>query len=582
MRLALAGRAHPGRPDGNRFIDSQNHILRLLLILVTSSAVLTACVSDQIGGPTAPKDAKDAGLLTLPSGRSYPVYPQELAYSGEAGYRWPDGRTFDGSFMLGQPDGMGTGTWPDGTHYRGTWQHGTRHGHGELSRQDGSRYVGDFVNGLRAGDGVEQSGEGLYRGTWANDLPNGQGEFHGTDGASYEGYWHDGRRQGQGSYVDANGNRYVGEWHADVPHGFGVLTNANSSSYEGQWRASLQNGYGISISESGVVYEGTWRDGKRQGFGVASRPDGSRYEGEWVAGRRQGQGRESFADGSYHQGTWESDQPLGPGTRRDRTGIEITGVWTGDSFNSGIMRLPSGAEYAGRLLRKRNTVVEPGLMDWLEARAEAQDPHAQFFLGTAYTDFQSPSPDPFRATGYFRRAARAGVPDAQFRLALLLMDKTPEQAMDWLARAAAAGQAQANALLGEYYLTGNRVDRDLDAAVRYLQAGSSAGDMTARNNLAWILSTADDPAFRDGQRALGLIRPLALFEGGWQHFDTLAAAYAALGDFELAVNAQKTAIKLASATADATASLMATRIAEMYRRLDGYEAGRTANGTQEQ
>lgn len=577
MRNSLALLANgPGRPDRNRSINTLIHISRLALIFALAASLLSGCVTDQIGGPVAPKDAPDAGLLTLASGRTYAVYPAELAYTGKASYEWPDGRSYDGNFVFGKPEGIGAGSWPSGDRYRGTWHEGRKHGHGELTRKDGSRYVGDFVNGQREGDGVEQSGEGLYRGTWINDLPNGFGEFHATDSASYKGQWQDGQRQGHGEYTDANGNRFEGNWRADVPDGFGLLDNVNGSRYEGEWRASLQQGYGRSISEAGVIYEGTWVAGKRQGFGVASRPDGSSYEGEWLEGRREGQGIERFADHSYHQGRWETDQPLGPGTRRDRTGIEISGVWNGDTVGSGLMHLPSGAEYAGRLLKKRNTVVEPMLLTWLEERAQDGDAYAQFFLGTAYTDFVSPSPDPFTAAGYFRSAARAEVADAQFRLALLLLQKTPDQALNWLRRAAAAGQAQANTLLGEYYMTGTRVDVDAHQAVRYLEAGSDAGDMTARNNLAWILATSENPDLKDGQRSLELIRPLALTEGGWQHFDTLAAAYAAIGEMERAAGTQAFAIEAAQEEPGATTPTMARQIAGMYERLAVYEAAQAA------
>ncbi len=540
------------------------HFFRFWCAILLAAGLLQGCASVDLGGPVAPKGDPAAGVLTLSSGRTYPIYPEDLAYTGEAAYLWPDGRTFDGDLVLGKAEGIGSGTWPNGDSYRGTWHEGLRHGHGELTRRDGSRYLGDFRAGVRAGEGVMQSGEGLYSGHWANDLPNGPGKFNGTDGSSYEGQWQDGIRQGYGTYVDTNGNRYDGNWHADKPDGFGILVNANGSRYEGEWRDSKQQGYGTAVTETGTLYEGTWVEGQRHGFGIASRYDGSRYEGEWVAGRREGEGRESFADGSYHEGTWEADQPLGLGTRRDRTGIEINGVWTGDTVRSGFMRLPSGAEYAGRILKKRNTEVEPLLLDWLERLAAADDHHAQFFLGTAYADFSSPAPDSFKATSHFRSAARGGVADAQFRLALLLMENTPEQALVWLARAAEGGQGQANALLGEYHLTGQHLPQDAALAVPYLEAATAAGESSARNNLAWVLATSDDATLRDGPRALELIRPLAAREGGWQHFDTLAAAYAALPDLEQAVKAQSLAIREArrEAVDEATLSGMLTRLAD--------------------
>ncbi len=537
--------------------------------------ILTGCVSDPLGGPKAPRNAPDAGTLTLPSGRSYPVYPDELAYTGAGTYRWPDGRTYQGPFLAGQPEGVGNGSWPDGSRYRGTWHEGHPHGHGELTRADGSRYRGDFVAGQREGQGVEQSDEGLYNGGWLNDLPNGEGRFNDANGAVYTGSWFDGRRQGQGTYTDGHGSRYKGEWFDDVPDGFGTLTQVDGSSYEGEWRSGVQQGYGRSVSIAGAVYEGTWVDGRRQGFGVVERPDGSRYQGEWVEGRREGHGRESYAEGSFHDGTWKADDPEGPGTRRDRTGIEISGVWKGDTVTRGRMHLPTGAEYEGGLLRKRNTVADAELLAWLEERAAADDPYAQFFLGTVYTDFRDPAPDPFTATGYFRSAARAGIPDAEFRLALLLLEKTPDQAVTWLKEAAAHGQAQANTLLAEYYLSGNRVPLDVAQAIACLQAGSDAGDMAARNNLAWVLATTDVPGLRDGERALALIRPLALMRGDWQHFDTLAAAYAAVSRFGDAADAQARAI----ADASRVLGTDSAEVIAMQDRLERYRVrAQTAGG----
>jgi len=534
------------------------------------TAVLSACVAPGIGGPVAPKGAEGAGVLTLASGRSYAVFPAELAYTGQGTYRWPTGREYDGEFLNGEPEGMGTGNWPGGERYRGTWREGRQHGHGELTRSDGSRYVGDFVDGHREGSGVEQSDEGLYRGDWRNDLPNGSGEFHGSDGAAYKGQWFDGRRQGFGLFTDNGGSRYEGDWYADAPDGFGVMQNANGSVYEGEWRASEQNGYGRMTTEAGIVYEGTWVNGSRHGFGIARRPDGSSYEGEWAQSRREGRGRESFADGSYHDGTWEADQTLGPGTRQDRTGIIISGLWNGDRVSSGLLRLPSGREYAGKILIRDNRGVDARLLEWLESQAAQDDPWAHFFLGTAYSDFAQPQPDLFKATAHFRAAANAGIPDGQFRLALLIVDKSPDQAIDWLLKAAGEQQAQANTLLGEYYLSGRWVSADLTTAVEYLKAGSDAGDMTARNNLAWVLATTADEAIRDSDASLALIRPLALMHGSWQHFDTLAAAYAATGEFDQAVQSQQMAI----IEAGKTLGEQSPEVSAMQSRLDQYMEGK--------
>lgn len=66
------------------------------------------------------------------------------------------------------------------------------------------------------------------------------------------------------------------------------------------------------------------------------------------------------------------------------------------------------------------------------------------------------------------------------------------------------------------------------------------------NNLAWCLATNSDPRYRDGPRAVALALD-ACEQSDWHvsgHIDTLAAAYAEVGDFESAVRSAEKAIDL--------------------------------------
>jgi len=69
------------------------------------------------------------------------------------------------------------------------------------------------------------------------------------------------------------------------------------------------------------------------------------------------------------------------------------------------------------------------------------------------------------------------------------------------------------------------------------------------NNLAWIWATCDDPQLRNPPRALQLARRAGELTDFQQpdYLDTLAAAYAAAGQFPQAVETAQKAIKLASA-----------------------------------
>lgn len=117
-----------------------------------------------------------------------------------------------------------------------------------------------------------------------------------------------------------------------------------------------------------------------------------------------------------------------------------------------------------------------------------------------------------------------------------------------------------------------RVKRREYSAARadFLQAiAVDPGDTWSLNNLAWLLATCEDSLIRDGPAALEYAKDAAARTGFAQSstLDTLAAAYAAVGDFKSAVKWAKSAVKLAPVdrTADCTARLAAYRQQQPWR-----------------
>ena len=64
------------------------------------------------------------------------------------------------------------------------------------------------------------------------------------------------------------------------------------------------------------------------------------------------------------------------------------------------------------------------------------------------------------------------------------------------------------------------------------------------NNLAWLLCTAKDPAYRDCRKAIFYARKALHIDRNAAWTDTLAAAYAECGEFKKAVRLETEAYKL--------------------------------------
>ena len=517
-------------------------------------------------------DDSDVGVLTTADGTESRVRYAELSYTGVAHFVWPDGRSYSGDFVNGQPQGHGIEQLPDGSSYDGEWTEGRRGAVGTLIFADGSRYDGQFEAGVRNGQGLFQSTAGRYLGAWADDMPQGEGRFDYSDGASYEGFWLGGRRSGFGNYHRNDGSSYEGDWASDVPDGYGRLIESNDYSYEGGWRDGQRAGYGAMRVGERFGYEGTWAANVRQGYGHESRPDGSEYTGEWRNDERVGRGTLRMSNGASYEGYWQHNAPVGPGTRVSAEGIEITGTWDGDFVARGALRLRSGDSYEGDLYDPTTKAVGPRYLGWLANLANGGNPDAALLLGHAYRYFLQPAPDRMQASLWYDRAAQAGLAEAQYQLAAILFEESgsAQRGLQLLVSAAAQGHAAANTRLGVFHQQGTYVEKDHATAQRYYEAAIIEGDLSARNNLAWLLATSPTAVLRDGKRAVILAQPLAVLYENWGYLDTLAAAEAEAGDFEAAVRSEQKAIEQAESSANAEALRDLRQRLTLFERAEPY------------
>jgi uncharacterized protein len=143
----------------------------------------------------------------------------------------------------------------------------------------------------------------------------------------------------------------------------------------------------------------------------------------------------------------------------------------------------------------------PEAVRWLTASANGGLPHAMVALAALYDVGQGVSFDPARALQLRQQAARLGNPTAQgqlsddrrlrgqadFRRASVLTDlQMYTEALPYARRAAAAGSANAEFLLGRAYHFGLGIAVDLPEAVRWYRASSEAGLADASRGLAYM------------------------------------------------------------------------------------------------
>src|SRR5262249_11208542 len=121
--------------------------------------------------------------------------------------------------------------------------------------------------------------------------------------------------------------------------------------------------------------------------------------------------------------------------------------------------------------------------------------------------------DPAAALGAYRQAAEQGHVGALNRLTRLVMtqDAPPETKAEgvqlWL-RAAEAGEALAQRMVGDYCLNGVGVEPDLDRAAHWLRLSAGQGNAAAKLILAGLILTGRAAA-NDPHEAVDLLREAA-------------------------------------------------------------------------
>ena len=296
----------------------------------------------------------------------------------------------------GQPHGQGTYVYSKG-------------------KNKGDKYEGEFVNGAREGVGtyIKINGD-KYTGQWKQDKLDGYGIFEWFDGVKYEGQYKNGLQDGSGTYTFLNGNTYEGEWIKDVMD-YGTMTYVKQGvTYKGYWKEQKWHGQGLYTFKSGETFEGQfsmgeldhgnydhsngdkffgkYKNGKRYYGTFYYKSLGDEYKGYFKNDIRNGQGLYTYKNGDTHQGQWIDDKKHGQGLFTYKNGDTLQGNWENGYFNEGIATYVAGNIYTGQFKDDDfNGQGEIKLSDGSEYKGQFKDsmPHGygiqKYTNGLTYT-----------------------------------------------------------------------------------------------------------------------------------------------------------------------------------------------------
>ena len=185
--------------------------------------------------------------------------------------------------------------------------------------------------------------------------------------------------------------------------------------------------------------------------------------------------------------------------------------------------------------------------------AEAGDAGAQYVVGQAATLDSSLGITSAHAADLLVGAARAGNPQAQYWVAVQVRAAAacnpPASSSIWLRHAADGGSASAQVLLAGDLLSGTPAAAQISEARALLVRAAAADSYYARKHATALLAASPVGGVRDPGAAMTAANQLRAgdIQSDPQMFDVIAAAYAANGSFDAAVEQEEIAIRKAKA-----------------------------------
>ena len=195
-------------------------------------------------------------------------------------------------------------------------------------------------------------------------------------------------------------------------------------------------------------------------------------------------------------------------------GIAIKAIWEGfksSNFTSANAPQPATASVETKrqwgeyyLLGPQEKRDYPKALDLLTEAARADDPKAQFALGTMYATGQGITKDSQQAFGFYKKAADQGHLAAQAVIGDYFTtgtgtEKNLSRAFYYYKKAADAGNIQAQTQIGSFLAYGMGVEKNLAEAKVWLQKADAAGNAWGKYYLGTLL--LNDPKSNSTEKA---------------------------------------------------------------------------------
>ncbi|MGN0864600.1 MAG: tetratricopeptide repeat protein [Akkermansia sp.] len=205
---------------------------------------------------------------------------------------------------------------------------------------------------------------------------------------------------------------------------------------------------------------------------------------------------------------------LKPNAEHDASDTEGALRWLTRAAEEGY--LPAQVDLAGIYLNGGKNGLPPdhaAAFRWFCAAAAQGHTASHVFLGQLCYDGRGTPRDEAAALSHWRRAAEAGLAEAQYRLGRVLAQHPDQrrEGIEWLTKAAREGQRggvpQAATALGNLYYRGAPdLTADRAQAVRWYAMGASAGDPLAQWVYAELLLAGEEGVPRNEEQAMSYLR----------------------------------------------------------------------------